>query len=390
MFWETFYSLCIQNGVKPSQVVKACGISAGSVTKWKNGATPSGVTLQTLSAFFGVTVDELLGKKCKKEESTIFWKNLCKLCNQKSTTPTTMVNDLGIAVGNVTRWKNGSAPRYTTLKKIADYFSISVDELFGNETEKNDSTTFQENLCELCARAGITPTTLVSVLNISRGSVTHWKQGKIPHYQTQQKIADYFGISVDELLGNDTEKKESTAFWENLCELCARAGVKPTNLASAVGISCGTVTHWKQGKIPHYQTQQKIADYFDISVDELSGNNAEKEVCTFRTVDTIFRLLKAQGKSQVDLANYLGIGKNIITSWKSGRLSSYTKYLPQMAAFFGVTVDELLANPAPLEKEKAPADTPETHFMETVRGLSAEEFRELENYLNYILSKRRK
>ena len=107
------------------------------------------------------------------------------------------------------------------------------------------------------------------------------------------------------------------------------------------------------------------------------------------TIDTVFHLLKTQGKSQAELANYLGIGKNRITDWKSGRLSSYTKYLPQMAAFFGVTVDELLADHAPLEKEKAPADTPETHFMKTVRGLSAEEFRELENYLNYILSKRR-
>lgn len=107
-------------------------------------------------------------------------------------------------------------------------------------------------------------------------------------------------------------------FWENLCEFCTRAGIAPTNLVSILDISRGSVTHWKQGKIPHYQTQKKIADYF------------------------------------------------------------------------GVTVDELLADRSSLKKEEAPADTPEAKFMETVRGLSVEEFRELENYLNYILSKRRK
>lgn len=107
-------------------------------------------------------------------------------------------------------------------------------------------------------------------------------------------------------------------FWKNLCELCTHAGITPTNLVSVLNISRGSVTHWRQGKVPHYQTQQKIADYF------------------------------------------------------------------------GITVDELLADHASLKKEEAPADTPETHFMETVRGLSAEEFRELKNYLNYILSKRKK
>lgn len=71
MFWEIFYALCAQKGMKPSQVVKICDISAGSVTKWKNGAIPSGATLQTLSSFFGVTVDELLADRSslKKEEA---------------------------------------------------------------------------------------------------------------------------------------------------------------------------------------------------------------------------------------------------------------------------------------------------------------------------------
>ena len=34
--------------------------------------------------------------------------------------------------------------------------------------------------------------------------VTNWKNGRIPNGATLQKIADYFSVSVDELLGNDT------------------------------------------------------------------------------------------------------------------------------------------------------------------------------------------
>ena len=57
MFWEKFYFLCEKNGLKPFQVVKQVGIAAGSITKWKNGAIPSGASLQKLSDFFGVPAD---------------------------------------------------------------------------------------------------------------------------------------------------------------------------------------------------------------------------------------------------------------------------------------------------------------------------------------------
>lgn len=66
----------------------------------------------------------------------MFWKNLIKICNEKNTTPTSVVKDLKIAGGNVTRWKNGSIPRDTTLKKIADYFGITVTDLLAENEKK--------------------------------------------------------------------------------------------------------------------------------------------------------------------------------------------------------------------------------------------------------------
>lgn len=59
----------------------------------------------------------------------MFWNNFVALCNQSNTSPTAVANVLGIAIGSITKWKNGSAPRDTTLKKIADYFGVSPDSL---------------------------------------------------------------------------------------------------------------------------------------------------------------------------------------------------------------------------------------------------------------------
>lgn len=62
MFWERFYSLCIQHDTKPIPVVKKLFIATGSVTKWKNGTIPSGETLAKIADYFHVSVDYLLGK----------------------------------------------------------------------------------------------------------------------------------------------------------------------------------------------------------------------------------------------------------------------------------------------------------------------------------------
>ena len=62
------------------------------------------------------------------------------------------------------------------------------------------------------------------------------------------------------------------------------------------------------------------------------------------TIDRICELLKMQGKKQKDLTDFIGISKNYFTDWKSGRIKSYTKYLPQIAEFFDVSVDYLLGN----------------------------------------------
>lgn len=59
-------------------------------------------------------------------------------------------------------------------------------------------------------------------------------------------------------------------------------------------------------------------------------------------LDRIVDLMKKQNKKQKDLTDYIGITKNAFTDWKSGRINSYVKYLPQIAEFLNCSVDYLL------------------------------------------------
>ncbi len=62
MFWNVFYDLCIKRGVKPNPVAQSIGLSSAAMTKYKNGAMPSGDILSKIADYFGVTVDYLLGR----------------------------------------------------------------------------------------------------------------------------------------------------------------------------------------------------------------------------------------------------------------------------------------------------------------------------------------
>ena len=51
-----------------------------------------------------------------------------KLCTEKGVKPGRAADEIGISRATVTNWKkNGYSPRRDILKKIAQYFGVSVD-----------------------------------------------------------------------------------------------------------------------------------------------------------------------------------------------------------------------------------------------------------------------
>lgn len=65
-------------------------------------------------------------------------------------------------------------------------------------------------------------------------------------------------------------------FWKIFFSLCKSKEKSPNGVARELGIASGTVTAWKNGKVPHHGTLVKLADYFGVTVDYLLGNEKEK------------------------------------------------------------------------------------------------------------------
>ena len=61
---------------------------------------------------------------------------------------------------------------------------------------------FADNLLNLMNESGINTIELGRILGVSDESISNWKKGKsVPKIDVAMKIADYFGVSLDELLG---------------------------------------------------------------------------------------------------------------------------------------------------------------------------------------------
>lgn len=66
---------------------------------------------------------------------------------------------------------------------------------------------FYDLFCDLCKQRGVSVTKATIDIGLSRTIGTKWKRtGATPNGETLQKIADYFGVSTDYLLGTETEK----------------------------------------------------------------------------------------------------------------------------------------------------------------------------------------
>ena len=60
MFYDNYERLCKSLGKTPSGIAKELNISAGTVSAWRKGSTPTGQMLQKIANYFDVSTDYLM------------------------------------------------------------------------------------------------------------------------------------------------------------------------------------------------------------------------------------------------------------------------------------------------------------------------------------------
>ena len=105
------------------------------------------------------------------------------------------------------------------------------------------------------------------------------------------------------------------------------------------------------------------------------------------TLKRILELIGSKHGSSQELVRAIDATKNAVTEWKSGRSKSYRQYLPQIAAYYGVSLDWLtglsdIKNPPAVSDEGKLNE----ELVNLLCQLNPEELKLVDSYVRLILS----
>lgn len=74
-------------------------------------------------------------------------------------------------------------------------------------------------------------------------------------------------------------------FYENYLKLCAARQESPTAVSKKIGLSNAAATGWKKGKKPSEVTLEKLAVYFGVAQEDLTGEEQKEKLNTLDGIE---------------------------------------------------------------------------------------------------------
>jgi transcriptional regulator with XRE-family HTH domain len=172
-----------------------------------------------------------------------------------------------------------------------------------------------QRLTKLRKSKKLTQEQLAKILNIDRTSIGKYENsGVIPGKDVLIKLSEFFGVSIDYLLENDSQVNYSQVLNDDekyIVELYSNANIQ----AKITAKSALEIGQAGDGKCVH-----------DIAL--LIGTQVKK-----------FR--EQQGMSQDELAAAIGSDAGKVSAWESGYYTPGAEMMIRLCEFFDVTMDEM-------------------------------------------------
>lgn len=144
-FHEKLKVLRKKQGLTQQEIADLVHVNRVTYTNWEKGKRePSFEKLSMLACIFDASIDYLLSEnleiskesylKLKEEKKNLFSVRLKELRLQHGFSQEELAEIIGIKQNSYSDWENGKCkPNYEKLEKIADFFGVSLDWLFGRE-----------------------------------------------------------------------------------------------------------------------------------------------------------------------------------------------------------------------------------------------------------------
>lgn len=96
---------------------------------------------------------------------------------------------------------------------------------------------FYEKFSALCKSRKKTPSAVLEEIGLTRSTASFWKKGSVPSSENLQKLAEYFGVPTDYLLGT-SETIAKTTTRPEACETIENAEIEASKIRLKKLIEC--------------------------------------------------------------------------------------------------------------------------------------------------------
>lgn len=133
-----------------------------------------------------------------------FAQNLRFLREQKKMTQREVADELEVSPGAVAMWEQGNRTPYVDdLVKIANYFSVTLDELITKELVPL-LPVYARNLKYLREKSNLKRSDIADLLQVKQLTIELYETNKrAMAVEDIEKIADFFGVTMDQMIKQD-------------------------------------------------------------------------------------------------------------------------------------------------------------------------------------------
>ena len=227
---------------------------------------------------------------------------------------------------------------------------------------------FSRNLNELMFLSEKTQSEVASAIGVSPQTFNTWMQGiAIPRMEKIQLLADYFHVKKSLLIeqGNYTSRTEEKDFnkvlSDNLRYYLDIRNITQVELAHRLGVGTTSVYNWTSGlKTPRMDKIDKICSILRVSRNDLltetKDNSSDKDIQS-RFAHNLNELLRLNNKTQLELANFIGVSNTAVNKWTQGCYTPRMDKIDLICSFFLIGREDLLTDAS---HEQAYYSNPET------------------------------
>lgn len=214
---------------------------------------------------------------------------------------------------------------------------------------------FSKNLNELMFLNGKSQSEVASAIGVSPQTFNTWMQGiAIPRMDKIQLLADYFNVKKSLLIeqgiftSRTKEKDFNKVFSDNLRYHLEIRNITQVELAHRLGVGTTSVYNWTSGlKTPRMDKIDKICSILRVSRNDLltetTDDSSDRDIQS-RFADNLNELLRLNNKTQLELANYIGVSNTAVNKWTKGCNTPRMDKIDLICSFFHIDRKDLFTS----------------------------------------------